>query len=92
MSDCPECQVPENAVVLNRLHVIEYLDPEDSAVYKLDLSCDNTGEDLAPGKYFELAQWANLMASAPIIADMVGQYLFGEDEDGTDDETSEVTV
>ena len=92
MANCPECQVPDGGVILNRLHVLEYLDPADGAIYKMDLSCDGSGEDLAPGKYFELAQWANFMAAAPILADMVGQYLFDDEDDGGGDEISEVTA
>jgi hypothetical protein len=92
MPDCPECQIPEGAVVLNKLLVVEYLDPEDDAVYKMDLSCDSSGQEMMAGKYFELAQWANLMASGPILADIVGSYLFGEDEDGGEEEISEVTA
>lgn len=92
MPECPDCQVPENAVILSKLLVIEYLDPSDGTIYKLDLSCDGSGEELAADKYFSLAEWARLMGATPLIADMVGQFLFGEEEDGGDGEISEVTV
>lgn len=92
MPEYSDLQIPDGAVVLSQLHLIEYLDPDDGTIYKLDLSCDGSGEDLSADKYFSLCEWARLIASAPILADMVGAELFGDDEDGTDDEISEVTV
>lgn len=91
MDNC-SCGVPEKAVILNQLNIVEFLDPDDGEIYKLDLSCGGDGEELATSKYFELAEWARMMATAPIIADLVHDYVFGEDEDGTEDETAESEV
>lgn len=87
MDNC-SCGVPENAIVLNQLHIVEFLDP-DGDIYKIDLSVGGDGEELPTSKYYELAEWARMMASAPIIADMVHDYVFGDD-DGDEDETAEV--
>lgn len=90
MGSC-SCGVPENAVVLNQLHIIEFLDPDDEDIYKIDLSCGGDGEDLPTSKYFELAEWARMMATAPLIAEMVHDYVFGPgDDDGEQEEEAEV--
>ncbi len=68
-------------MVLNQLIIIEYLDPEDGDIYKIDLSTGGDGDDMSTGKYYELAEWARMLASAPIIAEMVHDYVFQEEED-----------
>lgn len=88
MDNC-SCGIPDNAVVLNTLNIVEYLDPEDGDIYKVDLSCGSDGDDLPTGKYYELAEWARMIASAPFIAEMVHDYIF-EGDDGDDDENAEV--
>jgi hypothetical protein len=89
MDNC-SCGIPDNAVVLNVLHIVEYLDP-DGDIYKLDISVGGDGDDLPTGKYMELAEWARMIATAPIIAEMVHDYVFGsDDDDGEEDETAEV--
>lgn len=70
---------------------MEYLDDEGE-LWKIDLSCGGDGNDLATSKQLELAEWARMMTIAPIISDMVGSYLFGDEEDGGEEEISEVTV
>jgi hypothetical protein len=90
MPDCPEFQVPPNALILNELRIVEYLEGDE--IWKMDLSCDGSGSEMFPGKYFELAGWAQMMAAAPVIAQMVSAELFGEDEDGGEEEISEVTA
>jgi len=73
------CGIPENGVILNQLHIVEYLDPEDDEVYKVDVSCGGDDSELSTEKYFELIGWAWMMTVAPLLADMVRQYL---DESG----------
>lgn len=79
------CGIPRGAVILGQLHIVEFLDPEDGEIYKIDLSSDGDARDLPAGKYFELAEWARMMAAAPILADMASEYLYGEDDDGEDE-------
>lgn len=86
MGSC-SCGVPETAVILNQLNIVEFIDSDDGEIYKLDLSCGGDGEELPTSKYFELAEWARMMATAPVIADMVHDYIFGGDDD--EDETVE---
>lgn len=82
MSDDCECGIPDNAIILSQLHIIEYIDPEDGSIFKIDLSCDGTGEnELSTAKYFEMIEWARMLAQAPILADMVRDYVYEEDED-----------
>lgn len=63
--------MPPGAVILNELRIVEFLDPSDQEIYKLDLSCGGDGNDLATSKQLELAEWARLIATAPILADIV---------------------
>ena len=90
MADNCSCGIPDNAVVLNTLNIVEYLDPEDGDIYKVDLSYGSDGDDLPTGKYLELAEWARMIASAPILADMIHDYVFGDDDDGNEEENAEV--
>jgi len=89
MGDC-SCGIPEGAVVLNVLHIVEYLDPKDGDLYKLDLSTGGDGDDLPISKYLELCEWGRMIAVAPIVADMVRDYVFGDDDDGNEEETAEI--
>lgn len=75
-----EYGVPEGALVLNQLHIVEYIDT-DGELYKMDLSYSRDGEDLSSGKYFELCEWARMMAMAPHLADMIHDHVYGEEGD-----------
>jgi hypothetical protein len=89
MGDNCSCGIPDNAVILNQLHIVEFLDPNDGDIYKLDLSTGGDGDDLPTSKYFELCEWGRMMATAPIIADMVHDYIFQEDDgDGEEESVS----
>lgn len=90
MGDNCSCGIPDNAVILNQLHIVEFLDPNDGDIYKLDLSTGGDGDDLPTSKYYELAEWARMMASAPIIADMVADYVYGGDDDDGDQEEAQI--
>lgn len=72
--------IPAGAVVLNQLHVVEYLDP-NGEIYKTDLSIGGDTRDLEMGKALELIEWARSFTVSPLIAEMVHDYVFGE-EDG----------
>jgi hypothetical protein len=72
---------PPGAMVLNQLCVVEYIDPNDSEIYKMDLSHSRDGDDLETSKYFELAEWARMFATAPLLAELVHDHVYGEDED-----------
>lgn len=77
-----ETDLPEGAVVLNVLHIVEYMDAEDGEIYKEDFSHASDGSDLAMGKAFELIEWARSFTVSSMIAEMVHDYVFpGEDED-----------
>lgn len=75
-----DLDIPDKAVVLNILHIVEYLDP-NGEIYKTDLSVGGDGRDLDIGKQLELIEWARSFAVSPLIAEMVHDYVFG-DEDG----------
>ena len=84
MADDDEYGVPEGALVLNQLHIVEYIDT-DGELYKMDLSYSRDGGDLSSGKYFELCEWARMMAAAPLLADMVRDHVYyEEDEEGNE--------
>lgn len=83
MSDESECTcgIPKSVVVLRELRITEILDPEDGEIYKLDLSHNGSGDDLPLAGVLELSEWAKAIATAPFIADIVHQYVFGDAED-----------
>lgn len=70
--------LPPTVIILNVLHVVEYIDPMDDKIYRVDLSRDNRGEDLPMGKQLELIEWARSFAISPLIAEMVHDYVHGE--------------
>lgn len=75
--------VPEDAVVLSQLHIVEFMDSAGE-LWKADLSCDESGNELPLAKALELSEWAKAIHTAPMIADIVHSYVFGEeDEEGT---------
>lgn len=80
MSDEEEYGVPAGAIILNELHIVEFIDGDDGMVYKMDLS-HSGDDDLSSGKYFELCEWARMLAAAPHLAEMVRDYVYEEDED-----------
>lgn len=87
MSDC-SCGIPDDAILMNVLHIAEYMDSAGE-IYKVDLSHDSSGEELLLGKAMELCEWARAIHTAPLIADLVHDFVFGDD-DGDEDETAEV--
>ncbi|AEK09556.1 hypothetical protein LITTLEE_177 [Mycobacterium phage LittleE] len=79
----PECDcggIPEGAVVLRELRIVEFLNPEDGEIYKIDLSHDGSDNELPLGGMLELAEWAKSMAISPLIADLVYQFMNIEEE------------
>lgn len=81
--------IPEGAVILNVLRVVEYLD-EDGHLCQIDLSYGSDGEDIPTGKSLELIEWARHFAVYPMIVGMLHDYIL--DEGGDDDEISDVTA
>ncbi len=80
--DDEECVcVPQDAVVLRELHILEYMDGEGE-IWKVDLSHNGSDGDLPLGDVLELAEWAKAVATAPMIADLVHSFIqAGEDDD-----------
>jgi hypothetical protein len=86
MSVCPNCpEIPDDAVILSVLHIVEYLDPNGELV-KADYSHDGADQELELGKVLELAEWAKAIAVMPLIVNMI------EDEDDEDDEEKPAKV
>lgn len=75
-----ESDLPEGAVVLNVLHVVEYMDPDNEGIYKADYSHESDGSQLGMGKALELIEWARAFTISEMIADMVHDYVFGGEE------------
>lgn len=73
--------LPKGAAILNTLHVVEYLDPDDDAVYKMDLSCGGNGKDMDLGKQLEMIEWARAFALSDLLADMVHERIFGDGDE-----------
>lgn len=80
-----DCSLPEGAVLLNELRIVEYFS-SDGEIWKIDLSHTNDGDDLVMGKALELAEWAKTLTVAPMIAEMVHSYMQEADEDDEDDD------
>ncbi|AEJ92224.1 hypothetical protein SEA_YEET_161 [Mycobacterium phage Yeet] len=67
--DCT-CGIPEGAVVMNVLTVVEYM-TEDGEIWKGDFSHDSAGNEMDHGKLLELCEWARMIRSMSIMADMI---------------------
>lgn len=75
-----ECTcVPQDAVVLRELHIMEYMDAEGE-IWKVDLSHNGSDGELPLGDVLELAEWAKAVATAPMIADIVHSFLTRDDD------------
>lgn len=84
MPSCPNCdnpEIPEGAVIVNQLHIVEYIDPNDGEVYKHDLSSGPDGNDIHTGKMWELVGWAQMSNMLPDLADMVLEYIHDDEDD-----------
>lgn len=81
-----EVDIPAGAVVLNVLHVVEYMDT-DGTIYKQDFSHTNDSQksELALGKSFELIEWARALTTSSLYMDMIHDYAYGEDDDDEDE-------
>lgn len=82
MPDDFTAHIPEDSIILNVLRVVEYMVP-DGRIFKQDLSYSSDGEDLDTGKASELVMFASVVASFPLLADMLHDYVYGEE--GEDD-------
>lgn len=77
-----ECAcIGQNDVVLRELRIVEIMSEEDGEIYKVDLSHDGSGNELAMDGYLLLAEWAKSIAMAPLIADMVHSFMQQDDEE-----------
>ncbi|MBO0676844.1 hypothetical protein JRC04_05150 [Mycolicibacterium sp. S2-37] len=77
--------LPDKAVVLNQLHVVEYM-AEDGQIYHTDISKGSDGLDLELGKVLELAEWVKAMNLSPMYIEMVHDYITEEGDEDDDDE------
>lgn len=92
MSEEPYSQdIEPGATILNVLHIVEYMSP-DGELWKIDLSHGGDLEEMPTGKYFELAEWARMIAMAPTLSEMIATEYFDDDEDSGDDDIADVTV
>lgn len=77
-----ECTcIPENAMIVAELRVLEYLDPETGEAWKADLSHDGSGGPLDPDKTNALAEWAKQVASIPMLAALMHEMFCDHDEE-----------
>lgn len=79
--ECTCGGLPEGAIVLNELIVVEYMHPETGVIWKEDFSRDSSGAGLDHGKALELAEWSRMLRQAPIMAEIVHSFLYPEDEE-----------
>lgn len=79
-ADC-ECGIPEGAVVINRVEIVEYM-TSDGQLHTVDFSHDSSGEEIDHGKLLEMIEWCRMLYQAPILADMIMGYMqnFEDDE------------
>ena len=75
------CGPPPDAVILRRLELIEFVDPRDDEVYRMDLSHDASGCELDLADTIEMLEWARMIATAPMIASMAADMVAGIDEE-----------
>lgn len=72
--------LPKDAVILNELHIVEYM--TDEGTFWDDVSRAGDGDDLTFGKALELIERARAIQITPLIADVLHEYVFeGDDED-----------
>lgn len=71
--------VPEGAVVLRELCVVEYMMPDDT-IQAINYSHNGAGEELDIAGTLYLAEWAKAQVLAPLHAMAIAE-LVGDDED-----------
>jgi hypothetical protein len=83
MSDDFTGLIPEGSVVLNVLRIVEYMVPSGE-IFRHDLSYSSDGEDLDPGSASQLIAWAQAFNIFPMIAPMIHDYVYGDEEEGVE--------
>lgn len=79
--ECTCGGIPDGAVVLNTVTIIEYMEPETGEIFKMDFSHDSSGQEIDHGKLLELLSWAKLLYEAPLMADLVMRFMEAVAED-----------
>ena len=80
----PDDAIPAGSVVLHELRIVEYLAPDGSLMWQ-DLSHSH-GDDIEPGKAYELMERARAAQLLPIVFDMIHDFTCEEcNEDGASD-------
>ncbi|WPH57821.1 hypothetical protein [Mycobacterium phage WXIN] len=77
--ECTCGGIPEGAIVTNVLTIVEYMDT-DGEIWKSDFSHDSAGNELPLGKMLELCSWGQMIAQAPVLADLVHGYLQSDED------------
>lgn len=72
--------IPDNAVVLNVLRVVEYMDA-DGDISVQDLSYTSDDSPITPSAAASLIAWANAFNLFPMIAPMIHDYVYEGDEE-----------
>ena len=72
------CAVPEDAQIVSVLHAIKYMSA-DGEIWRVDLSHDSVGDELAYGEIVEMADWVRMVNQLPLMADMLHSIMFGEE-------------
>jgi hypothetical protein len=76
--------IPESAVVLNVIRIVEYMD-EDGALQKQDFSYAGDGDEVPVGKALELIEWCRAFTLSGMYMAMVHEFILcSEDEDEDD--------
>lgn len=73
--------MPEDAIILNTVTIIEYMQPDTGEIFKMDFSHDSSGAEIDHGKLLELLSWAKLLYEAPLMADLVMRFMEAVVED-----------
>lgn len=73
--------IPPGAVILNELHVVEYMDPDDSEIYKKDISASGDGSELTFDKAWSLIGYAQSHTHAEFYAASIHDYVHEEEDE-----------
>lgn len=72
--------IGENAVILRELRLVEVME-ENGEIFKIDLSHNGADGPLPFSDMLEMCEWVKAISTSEIVADLVHQRLFGEEED-----------
>lgn len=76
--------LPKECVLLNQIHIVEYIGNEDGEIQKFAVCEGSDGTSMDIGKVLEMLEWCKAQELAPMQAEILAAMIredYCEDED-----------